>query len=306
MRVAVTGGLGFIGAAVCRDLLTRGCEVHAIDHPAASRSRVADVESSLTIHSADILDTDATRALMQAVAPDTCIHLAWYVVPGKYLDASENISFIGASLRLIESAAEAGATRFVGAGTCFEYRFGSDPIGEDSETRPTSVYAACKLATFTAGTALAEQLGISFAWARLFYLYGPHEDENRLVPTVACRLLRGERAECTAGELVRDYLHVDDVASGICVVALSAVQGAVNVGSGRPVTLHTIINTIGRITGRSDLLDIGAMRRKAADPPLICADNTKLREACGWESRFALEDGLAQTIGWWRERLLVD
>src|SRR5262249_34882978 len=154
------------------------------------------------------------------------IHLAWYAVPGRYLDAGpENIASLQASLALLDELAAAGCRQVVMAGTCAEYDTDSGLLREDSPTRPATIYAACKLACGIIGEARALQLGVGFAWARLFYLYGPYEDERRLVPSVINSVLHGHEFAASSGAQVRDYLHVADVARGLCALAEGGAQG---------------------------------------------------------------------------------
>jgi nucleoside-diphosphate-sugar epimerase len=147
--------------------------------------------------------------------------------------------------------------------------------------------------TFAAGREL------SAAWPRVFFLYGPQEHPERLVSSVIRALLRGEPARCSHGRQIRDYLHVQDVADGLVAVLDSDTQGAINVSSGQPTTLREIALTIGRLTGRPDLVQLGALPARPNDVHLVIGANAKAA-ALGWHPRYDLESGLLQTIQWWR------
>jgi nucleoside-diphosphate-sugar epimerase len=140
---------------------------------------------------------------------------------------------------------------------------------------------------------------LSAAWPRVFFLYGPKEHPERLVSSVIRSLLRGEPARCSHGRQIRDYLHVQDVADGLVAVLDSEVRDAINVSSGQPMTLREIASTIGRLTGRSELVHLGALPARANDVPLVVGSNAKA-VALGWQPRYDLESGLLQTIEWWR------
>ena len=211
---------------------------------------------------------------------DVGIHLAWYVEPGKYLESPLNDKCRDDSIALIKSVA---CPRWVVAGTCFE------------ET-PTTRYARAKRDLYLA----LEQLGVNLAWPRLFYLYGPREHPKRFVPAVINALLAGKPAPLTTGEEVRDFLHVEDVASAIVAIAMSELTGIVNVGSSVPVTVREVATQIAGIIGRPELLQFGAYKPTATDPPSIVADNTRLRST-GWKPRYDLPTGLRATIEWWRQ-----
>ncbi len=303
MKVLVTGGCGFIGSAVVRALAARGDEVTVADVPGAKDDRIRDVAKEVSRVDLDVTDYGAARQLVAAERPEAVIHLAWYAVPGKYPSSPENVPFIGATLNLMQASASAGVKKWIGIGTCFEYDFENGWMHEASPTKPASLYAASKLATFTAAVKLAENLELPMAWVRFFYQYGPWEHPERLVASVTRKLLKGEKAQASSGEQVRDFLHVDDDASGVLAVLDSDLAGAVNVGSGVPSTVRQIVETIGELTGRGELIDLGAYQPRPDDPPMVVADNRKLRTATGWKPRYDLRSGLADTVEWWRKRL---
>ena len=303
MKVLVTGGCGFIGSAIVRALAHRGDQVIVADIPGANPARIEEVADKVRLVDLDVTDHGAADQLVKSMTPDAVIHLAWYAVPGKYPSSPENVPFIGATLNLMQAAAEVKVKRFLGIGTCFEYDFDANIMNEASPTKPSSLYAACKLATFTSAAKLAETIELPMAWVRFFYQYGPWEDDRRLVASVIRKLLLGEKAPASTGEQVRDFLHVDDDASGVLAVLDSELTGAVNVGGGVPVTVKQIVETIGNLTGRSELIEFGAFQPRPGDPPMVVADNTRLRQATGWNPRYDLESGLADTVDWWKMRL---
>ena len=104
------------------------------------------------------------------------------------------------------------------------------------------------------------------------------------------------------GDRIPDCLYVEDVAGAVCAVAQSPLTGAVNIGSGIPVTVSEIAMEIGELLGRPDLIKLGAYPDSPTEPMHLLADNTKLREGTGWKPRYNLNDGLRQTIEWWESR----
>jgi len=295
VRILLTGATGFIGSHVARALIREGHEVHVVVRAESNLGRIEDLASSLHLIKGDVL---SPTFVLQPSAFDLGIHLAWYVEPGKYLHQPQKKDWIAASLRLANALRDGGCRRFIGTGTSFEYAPSDLPQRESSPTRPTTAYGQAKLELFEA----LQSIDIELAWVRPFYLYGPDEDHRRLVPVVINSLLRGQETKLVPGERVRDYLHIEDVASAICAVAGSRLTGAVNIASGIPVTVREIALKIGELLNRVDLLKIGALPYAATEPIYLLADNTKLREGTGWKQRYALEEGLRQTIDWWKNR----
>ncbi len=297
-RVLVTGASGFVGRRALAPLLERGLEVHAVGRaPAPPPGTPADV----TWHSADLLDAAPRRALTSAVQASHLLHLAWYAEPGAFWAARENAPWVAATVGLVDEFAAAGGARAVLAGTCAEYDWSAPgPLSEGAPIAPATYYGVCKDATRRVAEGLAERTGLAFAWGRIFFLYGPEEDERRLVAGVASKLVSGQPAQISAGTQRRDFLHVDDVAGAFAALLDCDVAGSVNIASGEGVSVRSIAEQLAAAAGRPGLLDVGALPRRAGDPDEITADVTRLREEVGFSPRLGLGDGLAQTVAWWR------
>jgi nucleoside-diphosphate-sugar epimerase len=302
MRVLVTGATGFIGSHATRALLARGHEVHALVRPASDLSRIADMAGSLVIVPGDLRDAEGLGAALDAVRPEACVHVAWYAVPGAYLEALENIEMLEAGLRLMRLLPRVGCRTLLAVGTCFEYDTDFGWLSEATPIRPRSLYAASKLALHLAATRWARVTGLRVVWPRIFYQFGAWEHERRLVPAAVLALLRGEKFRTTAGARIRDYLDVEDVGAALAHILESDLDGAVNVGAGAPVAIRTIVETIAHELGRPELLDISSEPGDGTDPEFICADTRLLRARTSWAPRFTLEEGLRRAVDWWRRR----
>jgi UDP-glucuronate decarboxylase len=285
---------------VVRQLLASGDEVAVVVRPGSRRWRLEDVVDRLTVIEADLDDGATVRRDLERLRPEACIHAAWYAEPGRYLPSPKNLDSLRASLGLLEVLAEAGCKHVVGVGTCFEYQIRAEPLEEDSPTGPFTLYAAAKLAFSLVAAQRAAQLGVGFAWARLFYLYGPYEDERRLVPAAIKALSANQDFPCASGEFVRDYLHVEDVAAALCAISRLRLGGVFNVSSYRPVTIAELMRTLGELLGRPQLIRLGALPKREWDPAYVCGDNRKLSGEAHWAPKYALRAGLEQTIQWWK------
>ena len=303
MNILVTGATGFIGSQVVRDLLNRGHSVRASRLDVNDTGRVADVVDAIDWVTVDLMGASHEELATLCDSVDACVHAAWYVEPGRYVHALENIEWVGMSMRMIEALADAGCRRAAFIGTCFEYDHRYGYLSESTPTAPWTLYGNAKLSTSLMGGQLARDRGVAFSWVRLFYQYGPHEYSQRLVPYVIQSLLRGEEAEIGSGEEVRDFLHVADVGSAIADVVLSDCAGAVNVGSGQPLSVRDLVTEIARQLDAEDRVRFGARPDSPSNPPFICANNLRLLSEVGWSPRYTLEDGLSETIEWWKNEL---
>lgn len=292
MRVLVTGASGFVGRHALPALAARGFAIHAV-----ARDPLPGVET----HAVDLLDEPRRRALVAAVAPSHLLHLAWDAEPGRYWTSPKNLDWVAASLDLARSFVEAGGRRFVVSGTCAEYEWGTDRFAEDATPcRPATLYGAAKDGTRRILEAYARSVGLSFAWGRLFYLYGPGERPGRLVSDAARALLTGEEFPTSPGHQARDFLHVVDAAGALAALLDSPVTGAVNIGSGTAVPVRTLLDGLAARTGRPELLRYGARTLSLSEPAVIAASTTRLRDEVGFRPRFTLETGLDDTLAWWR------
>ena len=308
MRVLVTGAGGFIGRWSVPALLASGYEVHAV----LSASPDAGVPVELTgaaVHRCNLLRTASIDALMDRIRPTHLLHFAWIAQPGVYWNSPENFLWLEASEYLLHRFHDAGGRRIVMAGSCAEYDWSNPGVFDevagslaDDAAPATPAYTVCKLRLQRMLAQFSAKQQLSSAWGRIFFQYGPYEHPDRLVPSVIHNLLRGREALCTHGRQVRSFLHVADVGAAFAAVLGAKVEGAVNVGSGEGIALAELIDKVAQKIGRPDLVRLGA-RAAGAEPPLVLPTVQRLREECAWRPRFDLDEGLADTIRWWRTQL---
>lgn len=299
-RVLVTGGAGFIGRQALSHLVAQGWDVHMADRvppPEETRDRV-------TWHACDLLaEGDAVRVVGE-VRPSHLLHLAWNAKPGVYWTAPDNLDWVATSLRLFRAFGECGGKRAVFAGTCAEYDWTCSELDEaTTPLAPATLYGKAKNALRVLVEDAASRSGIGFAWGRVFFLYGPNEAPSRFIASVITSLLRGEPALCSHGRQERDFMHVVDVAGAFAALLESDHQGAVNIASGDTRPLSAVVDAIARIIGRPDLVQLGARPAAPDDPPRLAASARILHDTIGFRPRFGLEDGLEETVEWWRSRL---
>src|SRR5262245_6608668 len=245
----------------------------------------------------DLEDIDAVQRWLEEHRPDAVVHLAWYARPKDYLVSPENERSLETAARLAGAVFASGCGKLVGVGTCLEYAAALRPVVETDPVAPASPYARAKHEAYRRASDLAARAGAQLAWARVFHLYGPGEDPSRLVPTVAASLARGEPIDVTAGEQVRDYMHVADVAAGIARLARPDASGVYNVCSGTARPLRELLLAVGHLKGRADLIRFGA-RPYAPDEVMYLAGRSDRIRSLGWAPRFeTLESGLRDALG---------
>ena len=264
-RILVTGGTGFIGRAVLRELFAMDVQVSAV-----IRDRESVPEGFSKIFWTDDLFEETDEFWINACKDiDIVLHIAWYAEPGEYINSPKNLTSMTGTLRLAELAARVGVARFVGIGTCFEYDMDLGYLRTCTPLRPHSVYGASKAGTFLVLSELLPRMDVSFSWCRLFYVYGEGEDKRRLVAYLNDRLATGKPAELTGGQQIRDFMDVTEVGRQIVEVSLSEIEGAVNICSGKPVIVRELAKKIAEEFGRPELLKFGARPNDPNDPPCV-------------------------------------
>lgn len=292
-RILLTGGTGFIGCPLLARLLDDGHDVLAVHGSTAPDLRHPRLEwrrlDLLRASEEDLGETLAGEGLTH------CIHTAWYTNHADYLIHEVNRAWVSASLRLRDAFAAAGGARFVALGTCVEYdaaAAGAGPCREQgTPLRPDTLYGECKVALFRA----LKARGGDFAWARIFFVYGPGDREGRLIPYILSALAREEAVGPKTGGLRRDYIHVEDLARQLARIATGTVRGPINTGTGSAVSISQIFETAAALVGRPDLARTN-MAMGEGQPALIEADLTKFRAEVGEPQARGLEQGLRTLI----------
>jgi nucleoside-diphosphate-sugar epimerase len=287
-RLLVTGASGFIARYVLAALNQNngGYEVHGLSRSAPFG------QQGIFWHQADLLSPSSDK-IVREISATHLLHLAWATDRRTYWTSDDNVLWLEASTRLLRSFRASGGNTFVGVGTCSEYAPSAKRCSEvTTPITPWSIYGASKAALSVLSPSL---LGpdVTATWARLFYLYGPGEPEDRLVPRLLEAVASGEGISVYADH-VRDYLHVSDVAKALLVLD-ARFEGAVNVASGRGISIHELARAAAAaVRGRLVLVppDQRASRFSTA-PPYVVADTCRLT-SLGWDPVVRLADGLRE------------
>lgn len=294
-RILVTGAGGFVGSAIVRAALSAGHRITAVVRN--DLSRLAPVCDRISLHRMDLGDFGQVRALLASTKPDVVIHSAWEGVGGPLRSSDIQFDNIRSSVALVDAAIACGASKFVGIGSQAEYGRYDRRITEADLPQPTLLYGAAKLASYHLSAQRCRDAGLSFAWLRLFSVYGPGDNPNWLIPSSAASLVRGKPPLCTAGTQNWDYLYVDDVATGVLAAALAdEASGVFNLSSGNPVAVRAIVEMLRDIAAPGLDLTFGGVAFGPDQIMHLEGDNRRLRDLTGWHPQVALAEGLAQVV----------
>ena len=297
-KILVTGGSGYIGSVVVKRLLERGYDVTVFDN--LERGHRCNVPPEVKLVVGDLRNAKEIEAAMMAACPDVVMHFAAYALVGEnmanpmmYFD--NNVKG-GANLLLAMEKVE--CKRIIFSSTCASYGEPEAlPIEEIMPQRPTNPYGQSKLMFEQMANWLAETKGFRPTFLRYFNAAGAvpdlglgedHEPETHIIPNVLkvalgqkdCVEVYGNDYPTPDGTCIRDYIHLEDLASAHVLALEKDALGAYNLGTGQGVSVEEVIETCRRVTGLP--IPVKMCSRRAGDPPALYASGRKARSMMGW------------------------
>jgi UDP-glucose 4-epimerase len=307
-KVVVTGGAGFIGSELARQLTERGASVIVVDNLVnGRRENVEDViASGGRLEVADIRDRAAMGGIV--AGSDIIYHLACLGVRQSIHSPEENHGVnAGATLDLLAIAREKAVGRFVYVSSSEVYGTARwVPMTEEHPTFPMTVYGASKLAGEGYARAYHRTYGYPTVMVRPFNAYGPrchHEgDSGEVIPKFMLRCMAGRPMVVFGdGTQTRDFTYVGDTAAGILEAGLcgAAVGETINLGQGHEIAINALAREVARVVGVADAL-VEHDTPRPGDVLRLYAETSKARKLIGFAPSVTLPDGLLRLRDWYR------
>jgi UDP-glucose 4-epimerase len=310
MKLLVTGGAGYIGSIVAQQLLDAGHEVVVLDN--LSRGHRAAVPAGARLAEVDLLDAERVRETL-ADGFDGALHFAAYALVAESV-AQPQLYYrnnVVGTLNLLDALRAADVKRLVFSSTCAVYGEPEVvPMDETTPTRPVNAYGASKLAVDGMIGDECRAHGLGAVSLRYFNVAGAsgclgedHEPETHLIPNVlraaqgineAVQIF-GTDYPTPDGTAVRDYIHIEDLASAHLLALERARSGEhriFNLGNGNGFSVREVIDAAREVTGID--IPVREAPRRPGDPPQLVAASGRIRAELGWEPR---KPGLAEMVG---------
>ena len=319
MRILVTGGAGYIGSHTVKHLLEHGHDVTVIDNLAVGH-RAAVPAGRLVV--ADLKDVDRVDQVMIERRVEAVVHFAADAAVGESVTdpAKYYRNNLINGIHLLDCVRRHGVTRFVFSSSCATYGTPAVvPMTEETPQSPISPYGQTKLAFEKVLADYAAAYPLGFAALRYFNASGAtpdgtlgedHSPETHLIPLVI-QVALGQRPHISVfgtdyptpdGTCVRDYVHVEDLASAHRLALEKITPGTgmhFNVGMGRGYSVRAVIRTVEQVTGKP--IKVVEAPRRAGDPPALVASADKIRRELGWGAKYTeLADVVRTAWDWHR------
>jgi nucleoside-diphosphate-sugar epimerase len=283
MKILVTGGSGFLGSAFIRQVSSLHYDLLAIGRNAP---RICEIDDRVSYLYGSFIE--APWKEIERFAPDVCVHFAWGSSSQNYLDSEENSFLADATLSFVDGLENLGCCKFLGMGSCLEYKSSPMPLTEDAPPCPfPTAYGLAKRRL--ADCLTQKSSGIECSWLRIFHAYGPGEPSRKLITQLLVSSQTNDPITLRSPADVVDYIHVDDVISAIVCLLHRESKGIWNVGSGIGISIADIAKLVTKFQGRI------ARNQNTKQAEISCriADNSKLR-AAGWFPQVPLHVGIQQ------------
>ncbi len=290
-RSIVTGASGFIGRALCQELLAQGGEVVAL-----CRHLPAALVPGVEAVACDLTDRVALRHALEQARADWLFHLAGFTRATRELEAV-TIAFdanVTPTVNVLSAAAHVGFKRIVLAGSQEE---------SDLRLTPTSPYAASKMTATLYARMFHQLYQTPVTTARIFMAYGPGQRAvHKIVPHTILTLLRGDDLEFTSARRRLDWVYIDDVARGLVAVAArpDLAGETIDLGTGRLTSLREVIDHLVTLVAPHAKPRFGVLPDRPDEQEPV-ADTARTEHLLGWHARVPLEDGLLRTARYYAQ-----
>ena len=302
-KILLTGGSGYIGSVVTRQLLDMGYEVAVFDN--LERGHLSHVDERARFFEGDLRNGDDVKAVFKAVGPDAVLHFAAYALVGESM-TNPMLYFennVAGGINLLSAMERVGCDRIVFSSSCATYGVPPIlPIDEDTPQLPTNPYGHSKLMFEQMCGWLASQKRLKPTFLRYFNAAGAvpewglgeeHDPETHIIPNVLMVALGkrevvqifGDDYPTFDGTCVRDYVHLKDISVAHVLALEKNVIGAFNLGTGNGISVMQIVETCRKITGKP--IPVRICPRRPGDPPALYASGEKALRVMGWTPRFS-------------------
>ena len=301
MKILISGTGGFLGGAFSNFCKSKGYSVLEVKREI---NKPADDFSNIVFYSNSLLEEDFVLQI-KAFKPNIFVHFAWKGVSNENRNEYQYRYNINLTLESIELAKAVGSAKWIGFGSQAEYGLKKEAIDEDTPCEPISDYGKSKLSLSISSMGLCDSLEIEGAWLRIFSVFGEKDHSTALIPTVINKMLKNEDVYLSDCTQTWDYLYVNDFLEALDAFILNFKGGIYNLGSGNAVTLKDVIELIQNKIDSKSKLHFGAIKFNKNSTRFLLANINKLSQQTNWKPRFSIEQGIENTVVFYKKQELI-
>ena len=300
--VLIVGVSGFIGAALYYTLRKYRPDVYGCSRDPQHSWRLMHEPSDYLFH-CDITDYDNVKQIINRIKPMTVVNFAAYGAYARQTDAEKihNTNYIG-TLNLLRALTDTGCSAFIQSGSSSEYGTNSAAPLENAEAQPNSDYAVAKLASAGLIKYYGKTLNFPCVNLRLYSVYGPWEEKDRLIPTLISNCLQGRYPNFVDKNISRDFIYIDDCNEAIVKAAHTVCHShpgiSLNIASGKKTTLEDIAYTAKKVFNIADEPIFGTMTNRRWDLSEWYGNPKLAKQLINWETTTSFEKGLQLNAEW--------
>lgn len=275
MRAFVTGASGFIGSYIVKALVDDGHDVLCLKRPTSNLEGLGEYVYKVKW----VNNTDDWKTAFRNFKPFIIYNLAWNgVAAADRVIWEKQVSNVAMQQELLDLALETGCKKIVGTGSQSEYGDFENKIDENHPLNPKTAYAAVKAGSLIIMKSFCEINNIDWYWFRLFPVFGPHEADNWLIPSLIKNIMTQDYMDLTPGDQKLAYLYVGECAKAIeMAIYAEGKSGVYNVCSDNPMALKTLVTKIRDKINPNFKLNFGALQYRYGQSMYMEGDTTALR-----------------------------
>ncbi len=312
-KILITGATGFVGANLLRKLIDSKNDIHIIIRSTSNLWRINDIIDKVNTHICDLTNRESVEKLVLKIKPQIIFHLAVY---GGYQFQKEslkiiNTNFIG-TVNLLDACTDIGFDCFINTGSSSEYGITNKPMSENDLLEPVNDYGIAKAGATLYCQAIGRREKLPIFTLRLFSPYGYYEGPTRLISYLIISCLKNKELKIFTPDAVRDFIFIEDLIKAYFIFLEkrgNLLSGDIfNIGSGEQNTVKEIFEIIKKLTKYTKKPQWEKMEndnREIKNLKIWIANISKSKKFLNWSPEYSIENGLEETIKWYRDHLYL-
>lgn len=305
MKVLITGGAGFIGSTILREVISRGWDPIVVDNLSTGKKK--NIPKDVKFYKMNVNSPQLDQVFTEE-APDIVIHEAAQVSVGysqihPQADCHTNVQ---GTANLLHECVKHDVSKFIFASSAAVYGANTDlPLKETTTVKPISFYGLSKLTAEDYIRMFSESFGLKYTILRYANVFGPKQNlskESGVISIFVNRLIHGLNLSVYGdGEQTRDFVFVGDVARANAQAVLLGDNETINVSTNQQTSLNQLIHKLGDLTHAKP--KVTYKNQRSADIKDSFLSNRKARTILQWNPVTNLEEGLAKTLDYYRDEI---